>query len=65
MEIQKIKNIYAYANMLEDNLLKEINREKDENKLKTMIAIKKRLVSIQRKAQGILSLMEGVNNERV
>ena len=63
MEQQKIKNIYAYANMLEDNLLKEINRELDENKQKTMIAIKKRLVLIQLKAQEILSLMVGVLND--
>lgn len=63
MEQQKIKNIYAYANMLEDNLQKDISKEKDENKQKTMIAIKKHLVSIQLEAQDILSLMLGVLND--
>ena len=32
MEQQKIENIYAYANMLEENLQKDISKEKDESK---------------------------------
>ena len=63
MEKQKIENIYAYANMLEENLQKDISKEKDESKQKTMIAIKKHLVSIQLEAQDILSLMAGVLND--
>ena len=63
MEQQKIENIYAYANMLEETLQKDISKEKDENKQKTMIAIKKHLVSIQLEAQDILSLMLGVLND--
>ena len=63
MEQQKIENIYAYANMLEENLQKDISKEKDESKQKTMIAIKKHLVSIQLEAQDILSLMVGVLND--
>lgn len=63
MEKQKIENIYAYANMLEEILQKDISKEKDESKQKTMIAIKKHLVSIQLEAQDILSLMAGVLND--
>lgn len=63
MEQQKIENIYAYANMLAENLQKDISKEKDENKQKTMIAIKKHLVAIQLAAQDILSLMVGVLND--